>query len=42
MIITAVSVIALFVNWYSNGLLPLVMQFFLTANRINEFMDLRL
>jgi hypothetical protein len=26
------------VNWYNNGLLPLIRQFFLAPNRINEFM----
>jgi hypothetical protein len=30
-----------FVNWYNNRLLPLIRQYFLIANRINEFMDLR-
>jgi hypothetical protein len=34
--------IALLVNCYSSGLLSLIRQFFLTPNRINEFMDLRL
>jgi hypothetical protein len=29
------------VNWYNNGLLPLIRQFFLIPNRIDEFMVLR-
>jgi hypothetical protein len=28
------------VNWYNNRLLPVISQFFLIPNRINEFMDL--
>jgi hypothetical protein len=32
------SFIALLVNWYNNGLLPLIRQFFLIPIRINEFM----
>jgi hypothetical protein len=42
MIITTVIFITLLVNWHNNRLLPLIRQFFLTLNRINEFMDLRL
>jgi hypothetical protein len=30
------SFIALSVNWYNNSLLPLLRQFFLIQNRINE------
>jgi hypothetical protein len=26
-------------NWYNNRLLPLIRQFFLIPNRINEFLD---
>jgi hypothetical protein len=37
--IITVSFIALFVNWYNNRLLPLIRQFFLIPNRINEFVD---
>jgi hypothetical protein len=36
MIIT-VRVIALLMNWCNNRLLPLIRQFFLIPNRINEF-----
>jgi hypothetical protein len=39
MIITTNGFIALLVNWYINRLLPLIRQFFLIPNRINEFMD---
>jgi hypothetical protein len=31
---------ALFVNLYNNGLLPLIRQLFLVPNRISEFIDL--
>jgi hypothetical protein len=37
MTIITVSFIALFVNWYDNRLLPLIRQFFLIANGVNEF-----
>jgi hypothetical protein len=40
MIITTVSFVTLFVNWYNTRLLPLIRQFFLIPNRVNEFMDL--
>jgi hypothetical protein len=30
------------VNWYNNRLLPLIRQFFLIPNRINQLMDLQL
>jgi hypothetical protein len=36
-----VTFISLLVNWYNNGLLPLIRKFFLTPNRIIDFMDLR-
>jgi hypothetical protein len=39
-IITEVSFITLFVNWFNNTFLPLLRQFFLIPNRMNEFMDL--
>jgi hypothetical protein len=32
------SFIALLANWYNNRLLQLIRQFFLTPNKINEFM----
>lgn len=37
-----ISFITLIVIWYSNTLLPLIMQFLLFPNRIGGFMDLRL
>jgi hypothetical protein len=33
--------IALLISRYNNQLLPLLRQFLLTSNRINEFMDVR-
>jgi hypothetical protein len=39
MIIITVTFVTLFVNWYNNRLLPLIRQFFLIPNRINEFAD---
>jgi hypothetical protein len=39
-VISTVSFIAFLVNWYNNRLLPQIRQFFLTPNRINEFMNL--
>jgi hypothetical protein len=39
-IITAVSFITLFVNWFNNTLLPLLRQFFLIENRMNNFLFL--
>jgi hypothetical protein len=33
-IITTVSFITLLVNWYNNGLLPLIRQFFLMPNLV--------
>jgi hypothetical protein len=38
---TIINFIALLVNWYNNEFLPILRQFFLIPNRINEFMDLR-
>jgi hypothetical protein len=34
-------VVILLVNWYNNRLLPLIRQFLLISNRINEFVDSR-
>jgi hypothetical protein len=37
---TTGSFITLLVNWYKNGLIPLIRQFFHIPNRINDIMDL--
>jgi membrane protein DedA with SNARE-associated domain len=40
-IIIKISVFAVPLNWYNTRLIPLIRQFFLIPNGINEFMDLR-
>jgi hypothetical protein len=40
-LVTTASLIALLVNWYNNTLLPLINQFILIPDRMNEFIYLR-
>jgi hypothetical protein len=39
MIIITVSFVTFFLNWYNNRFLPMIRQFFLLPNRVNEFVD---